>query len=114
MVSCSVSACIKTRSEVSVSSPSVLAGNVVTLSVKVWTGTDVFVDPDTMTLTIKPPDDVASDVNVIFPGKTSDGHYSHDFDTDGQPAGIYRFRWRGDGTNDIAAEGSFEVLASQL
>lgn len=113
MVSCSVSASVTTKSEVSVSSPSVIIGNKITLAFKVWEGADAFVDPDTITLTIQPPGDSGA-VTPEF-DQTSAGHWQSVFDTDGQPAGVYKYRWEGDGNGkDCAAEGTFEVLASQV
>lgn len=90
---------------------SYLVGNVIVLTFRVWSRTVGRVDPVTVTLTIQDP---SGSQTTPFPSKVSEGSYQYLFDTEAADPGTYLYRWQGDGTYEVAREGSFEVAASSL
>ena len=89
---------------------SVLRSNVLRLECR-FERSSAFTDPNVVTLRLKGPD--AAELSLV-PERVSPGLYRYDFDTEGMPAGSWRYRWEGDGGVDAAVEGGFEVLSGQF
>lgn len=70
-----------------------------------------FADPNTVILRLKQPDGTEL-APPVTPTREELGHWTYDFDTAGQPVGVWTYRAEGDGAVDAAVEGTFTVTAS--
>lgn len=101
---------LKSHLEVTVMPNSLLPGNVLTLTLYFEQG-GAFRDPNTVSLRLKKPDGTELSPPPT-PIRISTGKWAYDFDTDGQPVGVWTYRAEGDGLVDAAVEGTFTVQQS--
>ena len=91
-------------------SSALLIGNVVQLDFQVLGGLG-WVDPGSVALFLKPP----SGANIApSPTKLGPGRYRYNLSTTGLLTGLWRYRWEGTGAYECAAEGEFEIIASEV
>lgn len=72
---------------------------------------NAYADPNSVRLRLMKPDNTEFTPEPV-PTRSGLGIWQWEFDTEGQPAGVWKFRAEGDGLVDAATEGTFTLTQS--